>query len=86
MFSTIIQRSALPKQFVRCYATTPQAFHVFDRDVKRMQKDRAAFNVEHSRTVDYLKDEIAARVADRLLVNFTWRYAKCGLNMCFTGY
>ncbi|KAG2228479.1 hypothetical protein INT48_003846, partial [Thamnidium elegans] len=28
---------------------------------------RAASNVEESRTVDYLKDEIAARVADRLL-------------------
>jgi NADH dehydrogenase [ubiquinone] 1 alpha subcomplex assembly factor 5 len=70
MFSAIIRRSAQPKQFVRYYATTPQAFHVFNRDVKRMQKDRAASNVEQSRTVDYLKDEIAARVADRLLVHF----------------
>lgn len=52
----------------RCYATTPQSFYVFDRHAKRLQKDRAAYNVEESRTVDYLKDEIAARVADRLLV------------------
>ncbi|CEG68798.1 Putative S-adenosyl-L-methionine-dependent methyltransferase [Rhizopus microsporus] len=51
----------------RCYATTPQSFYVFDRHAKRLQKDRAAYNVEESRTVDYLKDEIAARVADRLL-------------------
>lgn len=70
MFSGIIRRSASSKQFVRCYATTPKAFHIFNRDVKRMQKDRAASNVEQSRTVDYLKDEIAARVADRLLVHF----------------
>ncbi|ORE02989.1 S-adenosyl-L-methionine-dependent methyltransferase [Rhizopus microsporus var. microsporus] len=51
----------------RYYATTPQSFYVFDRHAKRLQKDRAASNVEESRTVDYLKDEIAARVADRLL-------------------
>lgn len=43
-------------------------FQVFHRDAKRQQKDRAAANVTDSRVVDYLKDEIAARVADRLLV------------------
>ncbi|GAB5589183.1 hypothetical protein Unana1_04083 [Umbelopsis nana] len=42
-------------------------FQVFHRDAKRQQKDRAAANVTDSRVVDYLKDEIAARVADRLL-------------------
>ncbi|KAH8555674.1 S-adenosyl-L-methionine-dependent methyltransferase [Umbelopsis sp. PMI_123] len=59
----------------RSYAIVPPStpapdaagFQVFHRDTKRMQKDRAAFNVEESRIVDYLKDEIAARVADRLL-------------------
>ena len=45
-------------------------FQVFHREAKRKQKDRAAINVEESRVVDYLKDEIAARVADRLLVHF----------------
>lgn len=45
-------------------------FQVFHREAKRKQKDRAAINVEESRVVDYLKDEIAARVADRLLVQF----------------
>lgn len=44
------------------------AFQVFDREAKRKQKDRAASNKEQSRLVDYLKDEVAARVADRLLV------------------
>jgi NADH dehydrogenase [ubiquinone] 1 alpha subcomplex assembly factor 5 len=69
MFSTTIRQ--LTKQsglLRRQYVATPQAFHVFNRDVKRLQKDRAASKVEESRTVDYLKDEIAARVADRLLV------------------
>lgn len=43
-------------------------FQIFNRDVKVRQKDRAALDVEKSRTTDYLKDEIAARVADRLEV------------------
>ncbi|KAL0077266.1 S-adenosyl-L-methionine-dependent methyltransferase [Phycomyces blakesleeanus] len=55
---------------IRAYATVPPgapAFQVFDRHVKQMQKDRAAISVESSREVDYIKDEVAARVADRLL-------------------
>ncbi|KAI9033628.1 S-adenosyl-L-methionine-dependent methyltransferase [Phycomyces nitens] len=55
---------------MRAYATVPPgapAFQVFDRHVKQMQKDRAAMSVESSREVDYIKDEVAARVADRLL-------------------
>lgn len=62
----------------RTYAIIPPStpapeaagFQVFHRETKRKQKDRAAINVEESRVVDYLKDEIAARVADRLLVQF----------------
>ncbi|KAF9580662.1 hypothetical protein BGW38_002602 [Lunasporangiospora selenospora] len=45
----------------------PAAFRVFDRVAKRLQKDRAASNVEESRLVDYVKDEVAFRVVDRLL-------------------
>jgi NADH dehydrogenase [ubiquinone] 1 alpha subcomplex assembly factor 5 len=66
MFSTVIRHS-LKQQWKRQYSTVPQSFQVFDRHVKQLQKDRAASNAEQSRTVDYLKDEIAARVADRLL-------------------
>lgn len=66
MFATKIRQ--LTRHTRRTYVTTPQAFNVFDRKAKLLQKDRAASNVEESRTVDYLKDEIAARVADRLLV------------------
>lgn len=66
MFATTIRH--LTRQTRRNYVTTAQAFNVFDRKAKLLQKDRAASNIEESRTVDYLKDEIAARVADRLLV------------------
>ncbi|KAJ2551595.1 hypothetical protein EV175_003634 [Coemansia sp. RSA 1933] len=45
----------------------PAPFEVFDRKAKQMQRDRAASRVLDSREVDYLRDEVAARVADRLL-------------------
>lgn len=67
MFTSIVRQS-IRTNAQRNYATTPQAFNVFNREAKKLQKDRAAMNAEESRTVDYLKDEIAARVADRLLV------------------
>jgi NADH dehydrogenase [ubiquinone] 1 alpha subcomplex assembly factor 5 len=41
---------------------------VFNQAVKHMQKDRAAQNVEQSRQVDYIKDEVAKRLCERLLV------------------
>jgi hypothetical protein len=48
--------------------TVPAAFQVFNRETKRKQKERAASNVKQSRQVDYVKDEVAFRVVDRLLV------------------
>lgn len=44
------------------------SFQVFNRHTKWLQKERAASNVELSRQADYLKDEVASRVAERLLV------------------
>lgn len=41
---------------------------VFNRKVKHLQKERAGQNVEQSRKVDYLKDEVATRLCERLLV------------------
>jgi NADH dehydrogenase [ubiquinone] 1 alpha subcomplex assembly factor 5 len=41
---------------------------VFNRHTKHLQKQRAAANVEESRKVDYLKDEVAKRLCERLLV------------------
>ncbi|KAJ9294537.1 hypothetical protein DTO271G3_6805 [Paecilomyces variotii] len=40
---------------------------VFNRKVKYLQKERAGQNVEQSRKVDYLKDEVATRLCERLL-------------------
>ena len=41
---------------------------VFNSNTKYLQKERAASNPEASRRVDYLRDEVAARLCDRLLV------------------
>ncbi|PVH71873.1 S-adenosyl-L-methionine-dependent methyltransferase [Cadophora sp. DSE1049] len=40
---------------------------VFNRHTKYLQKERAAANTERSRQVDYLKDEVAMRLSERLL-------------------
>jgi len=40
---------------------------VFNRRTKWLQKERVASNPEESRQADYLKDEVATRLADRLL-------------------
>ncbi|KAK6510347.1 hypothetical protein TWF506_009461 [Arthrobotrys conoides] len=42
------------------------SFQVFDRRVKGLQRDRAAKNAEESRKVDYLRDEVANRLVERL--------------------
>ncbi|KAF4123874.1 NADH dehydrogenase [Geosmithia morbida] len=42
-------------------------FQVFNRRSKWLQKERAASNPELSRQADYLKDEVAVRVTERLL-------------------
>lgn len=45
-------------------------YQVFDRNVKRMQKDKTAFTDggKRSRTVDYVRDEVAERLLERFLV------------------
>lgn len=47
-------------------------YQVFDRNVKRMQRDRAALREggARSRIVDYVRAEVAERMLDRFLV--TW--------------
>ncbi|GAD96697.1 conserved hypothetical protein [Paecilomyces variotii No. 5] len=61
-----------PRAFpaARSYAVqTPgnPTLEVFNRKVKHLQKERAGQNVEQSRKVDYLKDEVATRLCERLL-------------------
>ncbi|KAK2743652.1 hypothetical protein FQN57_004761 [Myotisia sp. PD_48] len=54
----------------RSYAVqTPgnPTLEVFNRRTKYLQRERAGENVENSRKVDYLKDEIASRLSERLL-------------------
>lgn len=49
-------------------ARGPPNLQVFNRNTKWLQRERAASDVESSRRVDYLRDEVAARLCDRLLV------------------
>jgi len=46
-------------------------FQVFDRQAKRLQKDRAAARDggNRSRTVDYVRDEVANRMIERFIVS-----------------
>ncbi|KAH8156525.1 hypothetical protein CIB48_g11718 [Xylaria polymorpha] len=48
-------------------AAAPPVHQVFNRHTKWSQKERAARDVENSRTADYLRDEVAIRVCERLL-------------------
>lgn len=41
---------------------------VFDDNTKQLQRQRAAADAEASRKVDYLRDEVASRLCERLLV------------------
>ncbi|KAK7203283.1 hypothetical protein BZA70DRAFT_74926 [Myxozyma melibiosi] len=75
------QRQLLNRSLPRLMLTTPSrrgfsssrpasvdAMQVFNREVKRKQRDRAAMNAENSRTVDYLRNEIANRLIERMLL------------------
>ena len=44
---------------------------VFNSNTKHLQKERAASDAENSRKVDYLRDEVAVRLCERLLVSAT---------------
>ncbi|KKP07586.1 hypothetical protein THAR02_00261 [Trichoderma harzianum] len=60
------QFAAAPRRFY-AVASGSTRFQVFDRRVKWLQKERAASNAEESRQADYLKDEVAIRLTERLL-------------------
>jgi len=49
-------------------ARGPPNLQVFNRNTKWLQKEKAATDVEASRRTDYLRDEVAARLCERLLV------------------
>ncbi|KAI1341872.1 S-adenosyl-L-methionine-dependent methyltransferase [Xylariaceae sp. FL0016] len=60
-------RAYLARRSYAFQAATPPILDVFNRRTKWLQKERAADNVENSRVADYLKDEVAMRLCERLL-------------------
>jgi len=52
---------------------------IFSAQQKWMQKERAAKDVETSRGVDYLRDEVASRLCERVLVEspFVCKTSSC---------
>lgn len=73
-------RTGLPRRCAGATSTTFRTYanqappgnpmlEIFNRRTKHLQKDRAAHNVEVSRKVDYMKDEVAMRLCERLLVS-----------------
>lgn len=69
--ATISRRCVAATSGVRGYASqTPgnPMIEIFNSKAKHLQRDRAGRNVEQSRKTDYLKDEVALRLCERLLV------------------
>ena len=66
----------------------PAPYQIFDRYAKVLQKDRSAApnRVENSRTADYVRDEIADRLAERMLVSSGLVLPFVNLNASHTGY
>ncbi|KAF2125894.1 S-adenosyl-L-methionine-dependent methyltransferase [Dothidotthia symphoricarpi CBS 119687] len=65
-----LTRRCVPLQTTRRYAVqAPGAptLEIFSNQQKWMQKERAASNAETSRSVDYLRDEVASRLCERVL-------------------
>lgn len=74
--TTIIPTTVSPAPTTTCnkrtYATQPPGnplLEVFNRRAKRLQKERAGLDVEESRKVEYLRDEVAMRLCERLLAS-----------------
>ncbi|KAK9467049.1 hypothetical protein V1512DRAFT_261808 [Lipomyces arxii] len=64
-----LPRLVLP-QYCRYMAlsSVSEGMQVFNRHVKQKQRDRAALDVQSSRTVEYLRSTIADRLIERLLL------------------
>ena len=58
----------IPSRSYALQAPSPPMLQVFNDNVKHLQQERAARDVEASRRVDYLRDEVASRLCERLLV------------------
>ncbi|KAI9876185.1 MAG: hypothetical protein M1830_007069 [Pleopsidium flavum] len=62
-----IRRRSWPTRSYAIQAPGAPTLQVFNRNTKCLQKERAASDVRTSRKVDYLKDEVASRLCERLL-------------------
>ncbi|KAH7343878.1 S-adenosyl-L-methionine-dependent methyltransferase [Rhizoctonia solani] len=75
MSSNILRTRAFARRYATASSSSPlgthtmSPFRLFDRNAKRIQKDRAASREsgERSRTVDYVRDEVADRLFERVL-------------------
>lgn len=65
--SALRRRAPLSRRYA---VQTPGALtlEIFNQHIKYLQKERAASNTEQSRKVEYLRDEVAQRLCERLLV------------------
>ena len=85
--------SRVPRLYSRSLASVtdtvaPAPYQIFDRYAKVLQKDRSAApnRVENSRTVDYVRDEIADRLIERMLVSSDLMFCFMCLNVSRIGY
>ncbi|KAL5002359.1 S-adenosyl-L-methionine-dependent methyltransferase [Aspergillus recurvatus] len=63
----VLRASWTPRRTYASQTPGNPVLEIFNRKAKHLQKDRAAQNVEESRKVDYLRDEVAMRLCERLL-------------------
>ncbi|KAL4928364.1 uncharacterized protein BDV17DRAFT_298558 [Aspergillus undulatus] len=63
----VLRTSWVPKRTYASQTPGNPVLEIFNRKTKHLQKERAARNLEESRNVDYLKDEVAMRLCERLL-------------------
>ncbi|KAK5209420.1 hypothetical protein LTR41_004956 [Exophiala xenobiotica] len=82
-FSTTRRRPVLRRPYAIQSPGAP-TLQIFNDNVKHLQRERAASDPEHSRKTDYLKDEVAQRLVDRLLdINRQFpRVLDLGANSC----
>lgn len=85
--------SRLPRFYSRSLASiadtvAPAPYQIFDRYTKVLQKDRSAApnRAEDSRTVDYVRDEVADRLIERMLVSCDLIFYFMRLNVSRIGY
>lgn len=64
------QRAIAASQYISVSRFSAQPT-IFNRRTKIIQRDRSLLNIDASRKSDYLKDEVAERVVDRILVKYS---------------